>query len=300
MTKIEAWVRAFRLRTLPLSMSSVLLGSLLAFDKGMLSMPILFGALITTLFLQILSNLANDYGDSSHGVDNDKRLGPMRGVQSGAITAPEMRNGIIVFTILALVSGIWLLVKAADRLDNGMVLGFFVLGIMAIAAAIKYTVGKNPYGYAGLGDLAVFIFFGMAGVTGTYYLHTSSFDWPELLPAVSIGLLSTGVLNLNNMRDLENDKESGKRSFAVLLGPDRAKLYHTLLIVFALAAAVTYTLINFRSPYQFIYLITVPILLQNVGVVWSTSRSSDLDAELKKLAFATLLFALMMGIGLIY
>lgn len=300
MMKIEAWVKAFRLRTLPLSLSSVLLGSLLAFDKGQFSMPILFGALITTLFLQILSNLANDYGDSSHGVDNDKRVGPKRGVQSGEISSTEMRNAIVVFTALALVSGIWLLLTASQNLDLPIVLGFFVLGILSIAAAIKYTVGKNPYGYAGFGDLAVFVFFGLAGVAGTYYLHTSSFDWPELLPAISIGLLATGVLNLNNMRDIENDKESGKYSLAVILGIEKARVYHTLLIIVALASAVLYTLLNYTSPYQFIYLFTAPILFQNIGVVWSSSRSSDLDAELKKLAFATLLFALTMGIGFIY
>jgi 1,4-dihydroxy-2-naphthoate octaprenyltransferase len=180
------------------------------------------------------------------------------------------------------------------------VLGFFTLGILAIAAAIKYTMGKHPYGYAGFGDLAVFVFFGLAGVAGTYYLHTSSFHWHGLLPAFSIGLLATGVLNLNNMRDIENDRESGKRSLVVILGIEKARIYHTLLIVLALLAAVSYTLLNFRSPYQFIYLITVPILFQNISVVWKSPHSSDLDAELKKLAFATLLFSLTMGIGLIY
>ncbi len=300
MTKLEAWVRAFRLRTLPLSLSSVLLGSLLAFDKGKFSLPILLGALVTTLFLQILSNLANDYGDSASGVDNDERNGPRRAVQSGLISASEMRNAMLLCAALALASGIWLLFKASAHMEVSAVLGFFVLGVVAIAAAIKYTVGKNPYGYAGLGDLAVFVFFGVAGVAGTFYLHTSSFEWPELLPAIAIGLLATGVLNLNNMRDIENDRNHGKNSLAVMLGINRARVYHTALIILAIAAAVFYSVLNFRSPYQFIYLVTLPILLQNIGIVWTTSRASDLDAELKKLAFATLLFALTMGVGLIY
>ncbi|MCA1750629.1 MAG: 1,4-dihydroxy-2-naphthoate polyprenyltransferase [Cryomorphaceae bacterium] len=300
MVKFEAWVKAFRLRTLPLSMSSVLLGSLLALHHDKLSVSVLIGALVTTLFLQILSNLANDYGDSSHGVDNDKRTGPVRGVQSGAISPGEMRIAILIFTLLALVSGVWLLLKAADKLEITTVFGFFILGILAIAAAIKYTVGKSPYGYAGFGDVAVFIFFGIAGVAGTYFLHTGELSWAELLPAVSIGLLATGVLNLNNIRDFDNDKENGKRSFAVIIGLHAAKVYHTLLIATSMAAAVGYTLLNFQSGYQFIFLITLPILIQNLSVVWNTSRASDLDAELKKLAFATLLFALTMGIGLVY
>ncbi len=300
MVKIEAWVKAFRLRTLPLSLSSVILGSLLAFSEGRFSVPILAGALVTTLFLQILSNLANDYGDASHGVDNDKRVGPQRGVQSGLIKPTEMRNAILVFTVLALISGIWLLLNAADRLEFSGIFGFFILGLLAIAAAIKYTVGKSPYGYAGLGDLAVFIFFGIAGVAGTYFLHTGSLAPAELLPAVSIGLLATGVLNLNNIRDIDNDRESGKRSFAVIIGINGARIYHTFLITAAVAAAVGYSLLNFQSGYQFIFLITLPILVQNLSVVWNSSRASDLDAELKKLAFATLIFAVTMGIGLVY
>lgn len=300
MIKIEAWVRAFRLRTLPLSLSSVILGSLLAFNKGLFSTPVLLGALITTLFLQILSNLANDYGDSSHGVDNKNRVGPKRGVQSGEISATEMRNGIIFFSILALTSGIWLLMKVSHKLDTAMIFAFFGLGILAIAAAIKYTVGKNPYGYAGFGDFAVFLFFGLAGVAGTFYLHAGMLHWHELLPAVSIGLLATGVLNLNNIRDIKNDEDTGKRSFAVIIGIRGARFYHTLLIVFAVGASVAYTLLNFHSAYQFIFLITLPLLIQNISVVCTSSRASELDEELKKLVFATLLFALTMGIGLIY
>lgn len=300
MGKIEAWLKAFRLRTLPLAFSCVLLGSLLAFNKGVFSADILIGALLTTLFLQILSNLANDYGDASHGVDNDHRVGPARSIQSGEISSGEMRVAIVLFTLLALGSGVWLLVQAAHHIEMKVVISFFVLGILAIAAAIKYTVGKNPYGYAGFGDLAVFVFFGLTGVAGTYYLHTGTLNWPELLPAAAIGFLATAVLNLNNMRDVENDEASGKRSLVVILGIDRARLYHTMLIVLAVGAALWYTILHFQSVYQLIFVITLPILLQNVLVVWNSDRASELDAELKKLAFATLLFAITMGLGLVY
>jgi len=300
MSKTEAWFRAFRLRTLPLSFSSVILGSLMALYKNSFDGAILVGALLTTLFLQILSNLANDYGDFVNGVDNKDRMGPERSVQSGVISAKEMKVAIILFSILSFASGIWLLLNAADNIEFGAITAFFVVGLLAIGAAIKYTVGKNPYGYQGFGDVAVFLFFGITGVAGTFYLHTAELSWIDLLPAISIGALSTGVLNLNNMRDIDNDKASGKRSLVVVMGFESARIYHILLLILAVASALIYTLINFASGYQFIFLITLPLIFQNAKVVLTTDRSSDLDQELRKLAFTTLLFALTFGIGLVY
>ncbi len=300
MSNIEAWFHAFRLRTLPLSLSSVILGSLLALHKGMFNAYILLWAVITTLFLQVLSNLANDYGDAVSGVDNDQRSGPARAVSSGAISRTAMRNAIIICAVLAFVSGSWLLLIASRQMESTVILVFFILGLLAIGAAIKYTIGKNPYGYQGFGDLAVFLFFGITGVAGTYYLHTSTIAWPELLPAAALGLLATGVLNLNNMRDIESDSISGKRSLVVMMGIENARIYHTILISGALLAAVAYTLINYQSPYQFLFLVASPILIQNMWVVNTTSRSSELDGELKKLAFGTLIFSITMGLGLIY
>lgn len=300
MTKTEAWFRAFRLRTLPLSFSSVVLGSLMALYKNSFDGAILAGALLTTLFLQILSNLANDYGDFVNGVDNEERTGPERSVQSGVISAKEMKAAIVLFSILSFASGIWLLLNAADNIEFGAITAFFVVGLLAIGAAIKYTVGKNPYGYQGFGDVAVFLFFGITGVAGTFYLHTAELSWLDLLPAVSIGALATGVLNLNNMRDIENDRASGKRSLVVIMGFESARIYHVILLTVALASALAYTLLNFASGYQFVFLITVPLIFQNAKVVLTTDRSSDLDQELRKLAFTTLLFAITFGLGLVY
>jgi len=300
MTKTEAWFRAFRLRTLPLSFSSVILGSLMALYKNSFDGSILAGALLTTLFLQILSNLANDYGDFVNGVDNDGRTGPERSVQSGVISAKEMKVAIIFFSILSFASGIWLLLNAVDNIEFGAITAFFIVGLLAIGAAIKYTIGKNPYGYKGFGDVAVFLFFGITGVAGTFYLHTAELSWIDLLPAVSIGALSTGVLNLNNMRDVENDKASGKKSLVVKMGFESARIYHFILLLVAVLSALAYTLINFHSGYQFVFLVTLPLIFQNARIVLTTDRSSELDQELKKLAFTTLLFALTFGIGLVY
>ena len=176
---------------------------------------------------------------------------------------------------------------------------FLVLGCLAIIAAIKYTMGKKPYGYIGLGDLFVFLFFGLTGVLGTYFLHTHQMDWEILLPASTIGLLSTAVLNLNNLRDRENDKSSGKRTLVVKLGADKAKLYHTFLLSGALILSLVYCLINFRTPYQFIFLIILPIVISNFIVVWRHNNPSTLDPELKKIALGTLLYSISFGFGLI-
>lgn len=300
MAKIESWFKAFRLRTLPLSFSTVILGSMLAVYKGGFQPAILIGTLTTTLFLQILSNLANDYGDYKNGIDNDNRLGPKRSVQSGEITAKQMAVAIVICAIFAFISGLWLLYEVSKKADITIVLTFLVLGLLAIGAAIKYTVGKNPYGYIGLGDIAVFLFFGIVGVSGTYFLHTNQLEWRELLPAVSIGLLATGVLNLNNMRDIENDRNSNKRSLVVIMGLPKAKLYHGLLILGAIASVLIYTFLEYHSPYQFLFLFAVPMLIQNMLVVFRSTRSSEFDGELKKLAIATLIFAITTGLGLIY
>ena len=300
MAKIESWFKAFRLRTLPLSFSSVILGSMLALYKDGFQPAILIGALTTTLFLQILSNLANDYGDHKNGIDNDNRLGPKRSVQSGEISPRQMVVGIVICSILAFASGLWLLYEVSKKADLTIVLSFLILGLLAIGAAIKYTVGKNPYGYKGLGDIAVFLFFGITGVAGTYFLHTNQMAWQELLPAVSIGLLATGVLNLNNLRDIENDRDSNKRSLVVIMGLKKAKIYHGFLILGAIASVFIYTLLEYHSNYQFLFLIAVPMLIQNMLVVFRSTSSSEFDAELKKLALATLIFAITIGIGLNY
>ena len=221
MSTTKNWLVAFRLRTLPLALSSIILGSMLAYADGIFSWPVAILAVTTTLFLQILSNLANDYGDSVSGVDNEHRVGPSRSVQGGAITASQMRRAVFLFAFLSLASGIGLIIVGTRGLQLESTLIYLVLGLGAIAAAIKYTVGKNPYGYQGLGDLFVFIFFGLVGVCGTYYLHTHQLPWDILLPAASVGLLSVAVLNLNNLRDRESDAASGKRTLVVKLGSEK-------------------------------------------------------------------------------
>lgn len=297
MSKVKSWISAFRLRTLPLSLSSILMGSVIAYSQGNFILEIAVLAITTTVFLQVLSNLANDYGDSKKGTDNDNRVGPERAVQSGAISLREMRSGVITSSILSLLSGTALIYIALKDYNLAYLFSFFVLGIASIAAAIKYTIGKTPYGYAGLGDLFVFLFFGITGVIGTYFLHTHNFELILILPATSIGLLSASVLNMNNMRDIKNDAESNKKTLVVKMGIRKSKTYHTMLIIGAITSFTTYLILAESSYIFFICLIPLPIFMLNLKKVWSFKDSRELDSELKKLALSTFLLTLLFGVS---
>ena len=259
---------------------------------------LVFGSL-TTLFLQVLSNLANDYGDARKGTDNEQRLGPLRVTQSGLVSLKQMRRMITLFVLLSLVAGS-LLIWSGLRGGNMIVYAvFFLLGFSAIVAAVKYTIGKRPYGYIGFGDIMVFIYFGILGVAGTYFLHTQSFHLTILLPASSIGLLSVGVLNLNNLRDHENDALNGKNTLVVRMGVPWAKVYHAILLFTAFLLGLAYTIIHFESYYQLIFLLPLPLLASDVKKVITNTVPIELNQELKKLAVATLLFSLSFGLGLV-
>lgn len=300
MSKISAWIHAFRLRTLPLAMSSTILGSFVAAAERRFSWRVFILASATTLLLQVLSNLANDYGDFKKGTDNDDRIGPLRMVQSGQIKPGQMLVAIIVVVALTFFTGLSLIFSGTSGEGSNVKFLFLILGIGAIFAAVKYTVGKNPYGYKGFGDLFVFIFFGLIGVMGTYYLHTHSFKLDLILPATSIGFLSAGVLNLNNMRDYHSDKKAMKRTLVVIMGSENAKIYHMGLIVGAMGTVIIYTFMNFTSVFQFLFLIPVPFFIQNVIIVFRNQKPIDLNNELKKLALSTLLFSIAFGVGLMF
>jgi 1,4-dihydroxy-2-naphthoate octaprenyltransferase len=299
MTKIKYWIQAFRLRTLPLAISSIIVGGFLAFFDGRFSFLVTFLAIITTTLLQILSNLANDYGDYKSGADNNNRIGPERTLQGGKISPSAMIKGIIITSVLSLFFGILLTYEGTKSLSFSFGIIFFIIGLCAMAAAIKYTVGKKAYGYFGLGDFFVFIFFGLAGVLGTYFLNTHFLRIEILLPAISIGFLSTGVLNLNNMRDWENDKITGKKTIVVKFGIKAAKYYHTFLILGGIVSAVIFILLNYVSPFQFLLLITFPILFYDLNKVLKNTEPEKLDPFLKRLALTTLLFSITFGIGLV-
>jgi 1,4-dihydroxy-2-naphthoate octaprenyltransferase len=294
---IKAWLRAFRLRTLPLALACIGMGAFLAAGAGAFRVDIFVLCIVTTVFLQILSNLANDYGDSVHGADGDHRKGPARAVQSGAISAAQMRRALFLFVALCLASGITLLLVAFGR-DWNALLFFFLLGIASIVAAVAYTVGNRPYGYMGLGDISVLIFFGLVGVLGSSYLFTKQFSGVDVLPALSCGLFSMAVLNINNIRDIESDLKAGKYSIPVRVGRENAIRYHWFLLSAGCLSAVVYTIVNYRSPWQWLFLLVLPALVKN-GLMVSRKTPEELDPGLKQMALTTLAFVLLFGLGII-
>jgi len=294
---IKVWLHAFRLRTLPLALSCIAMGGFLAASANAFRWDVFLLCIATTIFLQILSNLANDYGDSIHGADNVGRKGPSRAVQRGAISLQQMRTAVIIFVILCLCSGISLLLVSFGSNWNA-ILFFFGLGVVSILAAIAYTVGRKPYGYVGLGDFSVLIFFGLVGVMGSYYLFTQHITWREILPALSCGFFSIGVLNVNNIRDIDSDRQAGKFSIPVRIGRENSIRYHWILILSALLCALVYSVLTFQSPWQFLFLISVPLFVRN-GIAVGKKPSHELDPYLKQMALSTLFFVLLFGMGLI-
>lgn len=294
---LKAWISAFRLRTLPLAIASIGLGAFLAAREEQFNLWVFGMTVLTAVLLQILSNLANDYGDSEHGADSHDRVGPPRAVQSGKITPGQMRVAMGVFALLAFGSGLWLILRAIqDPLGFWVFLG---LGLLCILAAVTYTSGRLPYGYRGLGDVAVLLFFGWIAVGGAYFLHALAWNPLVLLPASSCGLLATAVLNINNIRDLESDLKAGKITLAARLGRDRAITYHWLLLIVALLCTIAYTLITYRSPYQWLFLLSIPLLWINGRAIQNHVDPASLDPYLKHMALSTCFFVLTLGIGLL-
>lgn len=293
MTKVRAWISAARLRTLPLSISGILVASGAAAKLDSFSFSIMILALLTTLGFQILSNFANDYGDGVKGTDNADRVGPARAMQSGLLTAKELKYGMIVTTILTLFLASLLIFIAFGNENFVLSVVFFNLGIAAIVAAITYTVGKRAYGYRAMGDLFVFLFFGLVGVMGCYFLFTQQLSELIVLPAITIGLLSAAVLNLNNMRDRIADAKVNKNTLAVVLGEKPVKLYHALLIIIASLCALGYFFFKGTSWHNYLPLLAFVPLFLNIIKVFRNQSPPLLDPELKKVALSTFLFALL-------
>jgi len=296
---ITSWIHAMRLRTLPLAFSTSITGAFYAYKIGMFSMLSFILTLSTTLLLQILSNFANDYGDFTKGTDLLDRQGPKRMVSSGEISPKQMKIGIAITIVLTLISGISLLLSSFSATQLVKASGLFLIGLLSIWAAIKYTVGKSAYGYRGLGDIFVFIFFGFVGVGGSFFIHTHSFNTEICLLSISIGLFSAGVLNINNLRDYENDKNAGKQTTVVKLGTKKGFIYHIALIITALLSIVSYYVIVDFSNLELLPLITFPLFIVGILKVKKAKEPKMFNSELKNLALSTFLFSLLFSSGII-
>lgn len=306
---MKHWIEAARLRTLPLSVSGIIVGSMyaLANPTDAILTPTevfnwrLFGfAILTTLGLQILSNFANDYGDGVKGTDNEDRVGPKRAIQSGVISPEAMKRAIIITSLLTLMSSILLIYFAFGDTNIYYSLFYLVLGILAIAAAIRYTIGSKAYGYRGYGDVFVFVFFGLVSTLGVNFLYSKQIDIELFLPAMAIGFLSVGVLNLNNMRDEESDRKVGKNTLVVQIGGKKAKLYHYFVVTFAMALVLVFALVNSFQFDQYLFLLAYIPLTNHLIRVYKNKDAKALDPELKKLALSTFALCILLALGMIY
>ncbi|MFN4298516.1 MAG: 1,4-dihydroxy-2-naphthoate octaprenyltransferase [Thermaurantimonas sp.] len=291
------WIAAARLRTLPLSLSGIVLGTLIARAEVQIDAAIFSLALLTAVFFQVLSNFANDLGDALSGADA-QRKGEIRMVASGLISPLSMKKAIYVFAGLSALSGVFLLHIALRNLPVWIFGLFLVLAIISIWSAINYTYGSFSYGYRRLGEVFVIIFFGLVAVGGSYFLQTKFWNSLVLLPGFSVGLLASAVLNLNNMRDMETDLSNGKYTIANYLGFTNSKWYHLMLLLIPIVLPIPFIESGGYSPYSYLYLLIVPALLGHILKVFQIKSCEAYDPELKKVALMTLLYVLLLGFGI--
>ncbi|WP_338644908.1 1,4-dihydroxy-2-naphthoate octaprenyltransferase [Flavobacterium sp. KS-LB2] len=304
---MKHWIEAARLRTLPLSVSGIIVGSMYALrptenietPTEVFSWTIFGFAILTTLGLQILSNFANDYGDGVKGTDNEDRVGPKRAIQSGVITPQAMKRAIIITSTLTLFSAMLLIYYAFTDTNLWYSLFYLVLGILSIVSAIRYTVGNTAYGYRGFGDAFVFVFFGLVSTLGVNFLYSKQLDFDLFLPAAAIGLLSTGVLNLNNMRDEASDRKSNKNTIVVQIGGAKAKKYHYFLIVSAMILILIFAILSEYRLDQYLFLLAYIPLTKHLITVYKNQNPKELDPELKKLALSTFALSILLALCMV-
>lgn len=296
MLDFKTWVETARPKTLPLALAIILTGAALAQWSGKFHLGITLLCLITATLLQIVSNFANDYGDHQNGADTTERIGPLRGIQQGKMTAAQLKKGLIAVIIASFVSGTALILLAYETVND--LLAFALLGILAVIAAITYTVGKKPYGYLGLGDISVFLFFGLVAVCGTYYLQAHSLPCSIFLPAAACGLLSTAVLNINNLRDVEQDKKAGKNTLIVRIGPYNGRIYHCCLLVSAVSFYIIFALLHKPTLLFVIALISI-FLAKHAVTVYQNRDPLALRPILGKMSMLALLSNILFSLGLL-
>jgi 1,4-dihydroxy-2-naphthoate octaprenyltransferase len=293
----QAWLESLRPRTLPLAFASIVCGSALAYWQGVFDPAVALLALLTAGLLQILSNLANDYGDAVKGSDKEDRIGPLRGMQKGMITQAQMKRALVITVVLICLSGLSLVALACHTFADFM--GFLLLGVLSIVAAITYTVGTRPYGYMGLGDISVLVFFGWISVAGTWYLQAHSLAPLVILPATACGLLATAVLNINNLRDIDSDCENGKSTLAVRLGPIIARRYHAGLLIGSLVCLALFNLIWLKSLWGWLFVLAAPLLLKQAAYVVREQSPVAMRPMLERTVKAALLTNLLFAMGVV-
>ncbi|CAL1329475.1 1,4-dihydroxy-2-naphthoate polyprenyltransferase [Candidatus Providencia siddallii] len=294
----KAWIESFRIKTLSLGFSSILIGSILAQFKNNFHWKIFFLLLITIFLLQILSNLANDYGDNIKGCDAFKRIGNLRGMQKGLINKSKMKKALKLNIFIICISGLILIFVSCKNLKDIII--FSIIGIASIISAITYTIGKKPYGYIGLGDIFVLFFFGWISVISTYYLQSNTFDTITLLPSTACGFLSVAVLNINNMRDIKNDIKSKKKTLVVRIGIKYAKIYHAIIIIIAILCFICFNLLYINNIKSWLFLLGIPMLINNILYVFKSSTAKSMNLLLEHMINSSLIINILFCIGIIF
>ncbi|MBS6008463.1 MAG: 1,4-dihydroxy-2-naphthoate polyprenyltransferase [Haemophilus parahaemolyticus] len=290
------WFSTARPKTLPLALASIIIGSALAYWAGKFDLITTLLAFITTILLQVLSNFANDYGDHVKGSDTAERIGPLRAIQHGAITGEQLKMAVIVLSVLSFLSGAALSFYAYEGIEDLLV--FLGLGVISIVAAITYTVGKKAYGYLGLGDLFVLIFFGFVAVIGVFYLQAHSLPAMIFIPAFGCGLLSVSVLNINNLRDINQDRKVGKNTLIVRIGSKNGRIYHAILLVLAVVSYLIFAILNFEHWYNYFFLLAVPLLMKHGLFVYRHQAPIELRPILGQMAGLALITNLLFSLGI--
>ncbi|ABY70035.1 1,4-dihydroxy-2-naphthoate polyprenyltransferase [Actinobacillus pleuropneumoniae] len=290
------WFTTARPRTLPLALASIIVGSALAYWAGHFDLITTLLAFITTILLQVLSNFANDYGDHIKGSDTKERIGPLRAIQHGTITGGQLRNAVVLLSVLSFIAGVGLTVYAYQSVQDIVV--FISLGVISIIAAITYTVGKKAYGYLGLGDLFVLIFFGFVAVIGTFYLQAHSIPAMIFIPAFGCGLLSVAVLNINNLRDINQDKQAGKNTLIVRIGSQNGRVYHVMLLVLAVVSYLIFAIRELQHWYSYLFLLAVPLLAKHGLFVYRHKDPIELRPILGQMAGLALITNLLFSLGI--
>lgn len=290
------WFSTARPKTLPLALASIIIGSALAYWAGKFDLITTLLAFITTIFLQVLSNFANDYGDHVKGSDTAERIGPLRAIQHGAITGEQLKIAVIVLSVLSFISGAALSFYAYEGIEDLLV--FLGLGVISIVAAITYTVGKKAYGYLGLGDLFVLIFFGFVAVIGVFYLQAHSLPLMIFIPAFGCGLLSVAVLNINNLRDINQDRKVGKNTLIVRIGSKNGRIYHAILLALAVVSYLIFAILNFEHWYNYFFLLAVPLLVKHGLFVYRHQDPIELRPILGQMAGLALITNLLFSLGI--
>ena len=290
------WFSTARPKTLPLALASIIIGSALAYWAGKFDLITTLLAFITTILLQVLSNFANDYGDHVKGSDTAERIGPLRAIQHGTITGEQLKIAVIVLSVLSFISGAALSFYAYEGIEDLLV--FLGLGVISIVAAITYTVGKKAYGYLGLGDLFVLIFFGFVAVIGVFYLQAHSLPLMIFIPAFGCGLLSVAVLNINNLRDINQDRKAGKNTLIVRIGSKNGRIYHAILLALAVVSYLIFAILNFEHWYNYLFLLAVPLLVKHGLFVYRHQDPIELRPILGQMAGLALITNSLFSLGI--